>query len=150
LANPDPAGWTPGIDDAPPASGAFAPSPKWTMVGCVRETGCGVVVPPDQPPIASSPATETADAQPPSAQPSGSEAPDEQPAPAVQAKLAVGPADDPLEREADAVAERVMRMPARIAAPREPTHVVQQRPDRIFRQSPPTPAPDQPPAADAG
>jgi hypothetical protein len=30
----------------------------------------------------------------------------------VQAKLAVGAADDPLEREADAAADRVMRMPA--------------------------------------
>jgi len=31
--------------------------------------------------------------------------------PTLQAKLTVGPVDDPLEREADRVAERVMRMP---------------------------------------
>ncbi len=48
LANPDPAGWTPGIDDSPPASGTFAPSPKTTIVGCTKETGCGVVAPPDK------------------------------------------------------------------------------------------------------
>jgi Domain of unknown function (DUF4157) len=30
---------------------------------------------------------------------------------AIQPKLAIGPVDDPLEREADSVAERVMRMP---------------------------------------
>jgi len=35
----------------------------------------------------------------------------------LQAKLAVGPVDDPLEHEADATAERVMRMPAPSAAP---------------------------------
>jgi hypothetical protein len=35
----------------------------------------------------------------------------------VQPKLVIGPVDDPLEREADAVADRVMRMPA-ITTPR--------------------------------
>lgn len=34
----------------------------------------------------------------------------------LQAKLAVGPLDDPLEREADAVAEQVMTMPAPLTA----------------------------------
>ena len=34
LANPDPAGWTPGIDDAAPPSGTYAPD-KWkTLRGC--------------------------------------------------------------------------------------------------------------------
>jgi len=42
----------------------------------------------------------------------------------LQAKLAVGPVDDPLEHEADATAERVMRMPLHPPDPRaaQPTH----------------------------
>jgi len=53
----------------------------------------------------------------------------------LQAKLAVGPADDPLEHQADATAERVMRMPLHPPAPRaaQPTHGVIARsggPDR--------------------
>jgi hypothetical protein len=36
---------------------------------------------------------------------------------AIQPKLAVGLVDDPLEHEADRVADQVMRMPARVAAP---------------------------------
>src|SRR4051812_13257511 len=36
----------------------------------------------------------------------------QRPAPVVQAKLAIGAVDDPLEHEADRVAEQVMRMPA--------------------------------------
>ena len=34
ISNPDPSGWTPGIDDSPPPSGTFAPD-KWeTLRGC--------------------------------------------------------------------------------------------------------------------
>lgn len=34
-ANPDPPGWTPGIDASPPAGGTYAPSPKRTLLlGC--------------------------------------------------------------------------------------------------------------------
>ncbi|MEO7769088.1 MAG: hypothetical protein ABIS01_16775, partial [Ferruginibacter sp.] len=35
----------------------------------------------------------------------------------VQPKLTIGPVDDPYEREADAVAEKVMRMPANETEP---------------------------------
>lgn len=34
LADPDPPGWTPGIDDSAPPSGTFAPSPESTLFGC--------------------------------------------------------------------------------------------------------------------
>ena len=34
----------------------------------------------------------------------------------IQAKLQIGPVDDPAEREADRVADRIMRMPARLGA----------------------------------
>ena len=37
ISNPDPPGWTPGIDDSPPPSGTFAPSPERTLVGCVTK-----------------------------------------------------------------------------------------------------------------
>jgi Domain of unknown function (DUF4157) len=41
LSNPDPAGWTPGIDDDPPDPGTFAPSPKSTLlIGCAEKL-CG-------------------------------------------------------------------------------------------------------------
>jgi hypothetical protein len=43
LNNPDPSGWTPGIDDNPPSSGTYAPSPDTTLLGCVEETGCLVL-----------------------------------------------------------------------------------------------------------
>jgi hypothetical protein len=36
----------------------------------------------------------------------------------LQAKLTIGPVDDPLEHEADATADRVMRMPESAAGPR--------------------------------
>jgi len=52
---------------------------------------------------------------PPVAKPPATKAPPRRSAPlpgAIQYKLMVGPADDPLEREADSISERVMRMPA--------------------------------------
>jgi hypothetical protein len=47
--------------------------------------------------------------------------------PTLQAKLTVGPVDDPLEREADRVAERVMRMP-------DPDRTLAIGPVRLSRQ----------------
>jgi hypothetical protein len=43
LSNPDPPGWTPGIDDSPPESLTYAPSPGRTALGCADETGCLVI-----------------------------------------------------------------------------------------------------------
>jgi hypothetical protein len=40
LKNPDPPGWTPGIDDHPPESLTFAPSPTITLGGCDTEEQC--------------------------------------------------------------------------------------------------------------
>lgn len=38
MPNPDPAGWTPGIDDSPPPPGTYAPD-KWaTLTGCETKT----------------------------------------------------------------------------------------------------------------
>ena len=34
ISNPDPPGWTPGIDDSPPPAGTFAPSPLRTLFWC--------------------------------------------------------------------------------------------------------------------
>jgi len=45
----------------------------------------------------------------------------------LQAKLAVGPVDDPLEHEADATAERVMRMPEPTAATRPGAPVLRRK-----------------------
>ena len=52
-----------------------------------------------------------------------------QAAPAVQAKLVVGPADDAYERQADQVAATVMRLPASAPAPlqRQPLDTLQRR-----------------------
>ena len=47
--------------------------------------------------------------------------------PRIQAKLEIGAVDDPLEHEADRVAERVMRMP-------DPALVVRASPQRISRK----------------
>jgi hypothetical protein len=37
--------------------------------------------------------------------------------PAIQPKLRIGPVDDPLEREADRIADEVVRMPQAVASP---------------------------------
>ena len=37
IANPDPSGYTPGIDRSPPPSGTFAPSPMTTLGGCTTK-----------------------------------------------------------------------------------------------------------------
>lgn len=37
VANPDPTGWTPGIDDSPPPSGTYAPDKWTTLTGCVTK-----------------------------------------------------------------------------------------------------------------
>jgi hypothetical protein len=51
ISNPDPPGWTPGIDDSPPPSGTYAPS-KWdTLTGCKTKT-CLTPPGPPRPPIA--------------------------------------------------------------------------------------------------
>jgi len=39
MANPDPRGWNPGIDDSPPAAGTYAPAPGYTVVTCM-ENNC--------------------------------------------------------------------------------------------------------------
>lgn len=37
MSDPDPPGWTPGIDDSPPPSGTYAPSPGSTVTGCTTK-----------------------------------------------------------------------------------------------------------------
>lgn len=37
MANPDPPGWNPGIDESPPPAGTFSPSPMSTLFGCERK-----------------------------------------------------------------------------------------------------------------
>ena len=50
MSNPDPPGWTPGIDDSPPPSGTFAPD-KWeTLTGCKTKI-CTTPPGPPTPPI---------------------------------------------------------------------------------------------------
>lgn len=52
LQNPDPPGWTPGIDDSPPRPGTFSPSPGSTLFDCSLKT-CDASrdVPPDEAPV---------------------------------------------------------------------------------------------------
>jgi hypothetical protein len=41
LADPDPPGWNPGIDDSPPTAGTYAGSPEFTLVAGCGEKLCG-------------------------------------------------------------------------------------------------------------
>ena len=41
IADPDPDGWTPGIDDSPPAAGTYAPNRELTLVFGCSEKPCG-------------------------------------------------------------------------------------------------------------
>jgi hypothetical protein len=47
--NPDPPGWTPGIDASPPPSGTYAPEPLDTLMGCMTKICIIGVGPPRRP-----------------------------------------------------------------------------------------------------